>query len=40
MLMPLDCHLFSCGGEINQIKLLFNVLLQLTNYKIIIKIQT
>ena len=25
MLMPLDCHFFSCGGEINAAKLLFNM---------------
>ena len=23
--MPLDCHLFRCGGEINAAKLLFNM---------------
>ena len=25
MLMPLYCHFVSCGGEINTIKLLFNM---------------
>ena len=26
MLMPLDCHLFSCGVEINAAKVLFNTI--------------
>ena len=38
--MPLDCHFFSCGGEINAAKLLFNMFNYKKNYNSLIKIQT